>query len=216
VRRHGADSQQLVPDLEQLLQQHLGIVVAVLVGDLLLETSRFLRQRRNEVDLATSQRGHDGVRQLHRRARVDLVLLDAVQHQARVDDCDRGTHGRVQRAVHRHQVVRPDELVELDVVHVTAAAQLGRVHHGEDMIVVKVDLRDVVALDAVAHRELVKAEEVLQHPGVGRQADRNIHPDQRVRLLQQHLQVLSGPLLNARIGDRVHVHAAPALRSRRS
>ena len=109
--------------------------------------------------------------------------------------------------MHRDQVVRPDELVELDVVHMTAAAELGRVQHREDMIVIEVDLRDVVALDAVAHRELVKAEHIQQHRGVRGHTDRHIHPDQRVRLVQQRFHLLSGMSLNTRIGDRVHVHA---------
>jgi hypothetical protein len=113
--------------------------------------------------------------------------------------------------VHGDQVVRPDELVEFDVVHVPTAAHLRGVQHGEDVVVVEVKLRDVIALDTVTHGKLVKAEDVGQHGGVVGQADRHIHPDQRVRLVQEHLQLFSRPLLSARIGDRVHVHTRAAL-----
>ena len=59
---------------------------------------------------------------------MNLALLEATQYQACVGEGDLGIHGRVERPCTVTQIVRPDELVELDVVHMAAAAELGRVH----------------------------------------------------------------------------------------
>ena len=67
-------------------------------------------------------------------------LLQPLQHGPGVQERHRGVHRRVERAVHRDQVVRAEELVQLDVVHVTVRADLGGVQHGEHVIVVDVDL----------------------------------------------------------------------------
>ncbi|HTQ94181.1 MAG TPA: hypothetical protein VMK84_32285, partial [Streptosporangiaceae bacterium] len=47
--------------------------------------------------------------------------------------------------------------VELDVVHVTAAPELGSMQHHEHVVVIDVHLRDVIAFDAVADREVMEA-----------------------------------------------------------
>ena len=170
MRGHGADREQLVSDLEQVLQQRLGIVVVVLVGDPLLQPARFAGECRHQVDLTAHQGRADRVGQFQRRVRVNLVPLDPVQHLPGVDERDVGVDDRVERAVHRDEIVGSDELVELDVVHVTAAPELGSMQHHEHLVVIDVHLRDVIAFDAVADREVMEAEQVRQHgrlPGLG-------------------------------------------------
>jgi hypothetical protein len=108
--------------------------------------------------------------------------------------------------VHRDEIIGSDELVELDVVHVTAAPELGSMQHHEHVVVIDVHLRDVIAFDAVADREVMKAEQVRQHGRLPGLADRQIHPGHSVRLFEQQLEIIGGPPLNARAGDRVHVH----------
>jgi hypothetical protein len=58
-----------------------------------------------------------------------------------------------------------NELVELDVVDVTALAELGGVQDDEDVVAVGADLGHGVALDAGPDREGVEAEHVRQDPG---------------------------------------------------
>jgi hypothetical protein len=137
---------------------------------------------------------------------VKLVPLDPVQHLPGVDERDVGVDDRVERAVHRDEIVGSDELVELDVVHVTAAPELGSMQHHEHLVVIDVHLRDVIAFDAVADREVMEAEQVRQHGRLPGPADRQIHPGQSVRLFEQQLEITGGPPRNARAGDRVHVH----------
>ena len=112
-----------------------------------------------------------------------------LQYGPGVEERHLGVHRRVERAVHGDQVVTADELIELDVVHVAAGADLGGVQHGEHVIVIHVDLRDVVAFHAVAHRDLVKPEHVGEHPGVLPGHSRNVHPDQRIGLVQERVQL---------------------------
>jgi len=52
----------------------------------------------------------------------------------------------------------------------------------------------------------MEAEQVRQHGRLPGLADRQIHPDQNVRLLEQQLKIIGWPPLNARAGDRVNVH----------
>src|SRR5690349_10361426 len=68
--------------------------------------------------------------------------------------------GRVGRSVHGHHVARPDELVQLDVVHVPGGTQLRRVQHHEDVVGVGVHPRYPVAFDAVADRPGMEAEDL--------------------------------------------------------
>ena len=91
--------------------------------------------------------------------------------------------------MHGDQVIAAEELIQLDIVHVTAGADLGGVQHGEHVIVVHVDLRDVIAFHAVTHRDLMKSEHLGEHPGVLPSTQSNVHPDQRIGLVQELAQL---------------------------
>ena len=60
------------------------------------------------------------------RLRVVPPALQARQHAARLDQGDRDVEVGVDRAVHRDQEVVPDDLVELEQVHVAGVAEVRR------------------------------------------------------------------------------------------
>ena len=117
-----------------------------------------------------------------------------------------GFDRRVQRPVHGDQVVAADELVQLDVVHVTALAELRCVQHGEHVVGVDVDLGHVVALDAIAHRDPVEAEHLRQHLDGDLVARRDVDPDDGVLTVQQPRQLHDVVPLDAGIADHQHIH----------
>ena len=88
----------------------------------------------------------------------------------RVDD-------RVQRSVHRDEVVAPDDLVELEQVHVPGVAEQGRLGRDEHVVGVRVDGRHVVARAARLQHHLVAAE--VAQVGLGLVAPLgDVHPDE--------------------------------------
>ena len=115
-----------------------------------------------------------------------------MQQRLDLDRRHRRVGRRVDRSVHRDQVVRADELVEFDVVHVAVLAALRRVQHQEQVAGVHVHLRHLVARDAVLDRQRVEAEDLGQHllglvvPGG------DVHPDQPVVPGQQRRQLVDG------------------------
>ena len=74
---------------------------------------------------------------------LQVPALQPLQHGPGVQKRHLGVHRRVERSVHRNQVVAAEELIQLDIVHMTAHANLGGVQHREHVIVIHVDLRDV-------------------------------------------------------------------------
>jgi hypothetical protein len=120
---------------------------------------------------------------------------------------------RIQRPVHRHQIVRAEELVQFDVVHVPALSELRGVQHGEHVVLVEVDLRYVVAFQAVTDGDLVESEHLDQHLGIGRLAHRDVDPDQRIAVLEQPGQVIDGIRFGTGLRYRVDVHARSDLPS---
>jgi hypothetical protein len=143
--RHGAHREQAVPGLEQLGKKHLGIG-DVPSGDSLLQLPDILRHRLHELVLHPGHRGHDRVGQLERGGRPEATGLDPLQRLPGLAQPDIGVDRRVVRAMDGHQVMPADELVQLDVVHMPAPAQLRRVQHDEDVVAVGVQLRHPVAL----------------------------------------------------------------------
>src|SRR6478672_8841993 len=65
--------------------------------------------------------------------------------------------------MHGDQIVRAQELVQFHVMHVTSGPDLRGMQHGEDMVVVHVDLGHVVAFQAVPDRDVVEPERLRQH-----------------------------------------------------
>ena len=114
--------------------------------------------------------------------------------------------------MHGDQVVAADELVQLDVVHVAARADLRGVQHGEHVVGVDVDFGDVVALDAVAHRDAVKAEHPRQRLDGGVVARRDVDPDDRVLTLQQLRQLVCFMPFDTRVADHENIHSVAAFR----
>ena len=84
----------------------------------------------------------------------------------------------------RDQVVLADELVKLDIVHMAAFADLRCVKNREHVVGVDVNLRHVIALDAVPHRNRVEAEHPRQHIHRLLVTDRDVHPDNSVPTLE--------------------------------
>jgi hypothetical protein len=78
---------------------------------------------------------------------VQSSVLQPAQHGTGLAQRGLRIDRRVEWAVNSHQVARPDELVQLDVVDVAGLAQFWGVQDDEDMVAVGVDLRHAVALD---------------------------------------------------------------------
>ena len=90
---------------------------------------------------AAGQGGDDRVRQLERRPGQQLPATRAGASPRRFRARGRRVDRRVDRPVHGHHVLLADDLVQLEVVDVTAVAQLGRVQHDKHMITVRVYAR---------------------------------------------------------------------------
>jgi len=87
--------------------------------------------------------------------------------------------------VHGDQVVGSDELVQLDVVHVTGLAGEGGVQHQEHVIRIHVHLRYLITLHTVADGKWMKAEDVRQHAFRIVVPGRDVHPDHAVGAREQ-------------------------------
>ena len=98
------------------------------------------------------------MRQLERGFHPGVLVLDPVKHGISVHKGHFGLNRRIERPVHGDKEVPANELVELHVMHMSSLTQVGGMEHREYVIVVDVELGDVVALDAFAYGEPVKAE----------------------------------------------------------
>src|SRR6478672_356998 len=86
----------------------------------------------------------------------------------------------IDRAVHRDEVVLPDELVELDVVDVPTGPGLRRVQHDEHVVGVDVHLGHGGAPDAVLDGLGVEAEDSAEHRHRVRITLGDVHPQHAV------------------------------------
>jgi hypothetical protein len=196
-----------VPGAEQLLEELLRVVDVAAHG-LLLEQPGLAGEPRHEGLLVACQARDDRVGQLERRAGTQAAGLDPPEHGTGLPQGRLGRGRRVDRAVDGDQVVRPDELVELEQVDVAARARLGRVEDHEHVVGVGVDLGDVVAFHAVADGERVEAEHLGQDPGGRLVAQRDVDPHDPVPAPEQPLELLDGTLLDAAVGYQANVHPA--------
>ena len=88
-----------------------------------------------------------------------MLVLDPVKYGISVHKGHFGLNRRIERPVHGDKEVPANELVELHVMHMSSLTQVGGMEHGEYVIVVDVELGDVVALDAFAYGDPVKAKD---------------------------------------------------------
>jgi hypothetical protein len=110
--------------------------------------------------------------------------------------------------VHRHEEALADELVELEVVHVSALADLGRVDHHEEVVDVDVNPRHVVALSAVTDRHRVEGELLSQQAfGLGG-PDADVEPAEAVSPLKQLTQLVETPAAHAVIVEPAELDVA--------
>ena len=121
----------------------------------------------------------------------------------------RRVDGRVDGPVDRHQVVPADDLIELDVVHVAALAALRSMQHDQHVVAVAVHLRHAIALDAVPHREGMKAEHVEERARAAFVATGDVDPDESGVTPEQCWQFVRGPVLDALIGHQANLHVSP-------
>ena len=175
-RRHGAHREQAVPDLEQLLEELLGVAV-VPGGDLPLQRPHLLGERAEVVPQPGRQRRDDGERQLVRGRGAEAAVEQAAGDGARLDPRRLGGDLRVQRPVHGDVPAGADELVEFDIVDVPPGAAFRCVQHDEQVVAVEVHLRHRVALRAVARGPRVDAEPARQHLRGRVVPRRDVHPD---------------------------------------
>jgi hypothetical protein len=145
-----------VPDADHAVQELLGVAQRAR-GDLLLEAPPVGGAVGEVVPHPGGQRGDDRRRQRVGRGRQQPSGVQPRRHLPGLPGSGGRVDGRVDRTVDRHQVAAADELVDLQVVHVSAAAGLGRVQHHEHGVVVDVHPRQGVALEAVVHGAGVEA-----------------------------------------------------------
>jgi hypothetical protein len=127
--------------------------------------------------------------------RVDTTSFDAAEYGARVEvpDVERR---RTEALVHRHEVVRPNELAQLSLLDLLAWLARDTLEHHEQVIAVGADLRHVVGLTTVAHGARVELEHVGEHV-LGRIVDGgNIDPDEPVSAVEQVGEIVDGARLD--------------------
>ena len=113
----------------------------------------------------------------------------------------------------RDQVVLTDELIKLDVMHVAASADFRCVKNREHILGVDVNLGDVIALDAVSHRDRVEAEDSREHIYGLLVTDRDVHPDNSLPTFEQPRELLNLMSLNTRIADKPDIHTLTTFRA---
>ena len=135
-------------------------------------------------------------------------------HRPRLAQRHLRVNRRVDRSVHGDQVVPPDELVELDVVHVAALPPLGGVQHDQHVVSVAVHLRHTIALDAVPDRNGMEGEHLRQHARAVVVAVRDVNPDEPGVAAEKCRQLLGGTIFNALLGHQANVHRLAPQRDR--
>ena len=91
--------------------------------------------------------------------------------------------------MHSDEVALPDELVEFDVVNMPTGTRLRRMQHQEQMVVVAVDLRHLIAVGRVANRQRVEPERRRQRLLRLVVPLRDVDPDQPVGAVEQSGQL---------------------------
>ena len=205
LRGHRAHGEQLVPDQEHLLEQFLG-VPEVVHHDALLEPCDLLGHVPDGGVLTAGQRRDDRVGEVHRGRGPEPALLDPAQRGPGLHQGALERHGRVDRSVHGDQEVPPDELVELEQVHVAHAARLRGEQDEEQVVGVGVGARDVVALPAGPQRQLVEAEGAVQDVVRRVVVLRDVDPGEAVLARQQGGQPGELVLLGSGGRHEPHVH----------
>ena len=137
---HSPDRQENVPGLEQLSQELLGITTIFAQHDRLLQPPGLLGEAGDKIKFASDEGGHDPPRQSEWRA--DLQVFSSIWRSTFSVSilATAGSTGRVERAVNGDEVVRPDELVQLYVVHMAALTYLRCVEDHEGVIGIDVRL----------------------------------------------------------------------------
>ena len=108
----------------------------------------------------------------------------------------------------RNEVIRADELVELDVVHVAGLAQVRRVEDHKDVVAINVNLGHVIAFDAVLDCQRMEAEEIGQHLSGPNVAYRDVDPGDRVFTIEEFLELVDRTLFNSALRKQVDIHPA--------
>lgn len=88
-----------------------------------------------------------------------------------------------------HEVVWPDELVELHEVHMACLPRLRSVEDDEQVIRVGVDLGEMAAVEQVANCQAVEAEQLAETVRRQLVAAGQINPDKPARLAQEALNI---------------------------
>ena len=202
---HGPDGEQAVARAEQVGDEALGIA-DVPAGHPLLELPHVAGHGLDVGFLIAGERRDDGVRQLEDRLGTEPPRHDSRMDRPRLAKRHRRVDRRVDGPVDSHQVVPADDLVELNVVHVAALPALRSVQHDQHVVAVAVDLRHAIALDAVPHRQGMKAEHLQQRARAVFVATGDVDPDEPGVTPEQCCQLVRGPVLDALIGDQANLH----------
>src|SRR5215217_5783173 len=94
-----------------------------------------------------------------------------------------------QRPMNRHQEVFANELVQLEIVHVAACADLWCVHDDEHMVRINMESWNVVAVSAFGDRHRMKVKLACEHRLGVVAPFRNVEPEESVGALLQGRQL---------------------------
>ena len=75
-----------------------------------------------------------------------MQLFDPIKHGTGIQKASSGSTAGLSGPVHRDKEVPANELVELHVMHMSSFPQVGGMEHGEDVVVVDVELGDRLRL----------------------------------------------------------------------
>jgi hypothetical protein len=91
--------------------------------------------------------------------------------------------------VYGHQEVLANELIELEIVHMTVRADLRRVHDDEHVVRIDMNAWNVVAVSALGDRHRMEAEVAFEKHLCLIAPLRNIEPEEAIGLFSQGRQI---------------------------
>ena len=110
-----------------------------------------------------------------------------------------------------HQEVLANELIELEIVHMTVRADLRRVHDDEHVVRIDMNAWNVVAVSALGDRHRMEAEVALEKHLCLIAPLRNIEPEEAIGLFSQGRQIWhqKGAITPGRSTRLAELKAAP-------
>jgi hypothetical protein len=160
---------------EQLAQELVRILLR-LSHDPLLHEADVTGDLGDHLSFPPGDRGDDRVRETKRGGRVQPAALHPGRHRLGLLQRRLQRNLGALRTMHGDQEVLPNELVELEIMHVAACADLRCVHDDEHVVRIHMDSGNVVTVSAFTDRDRMKLELLRQDRLGGVAPHWNIEP----------------------------------------